>query len=515
MLRSTQTLLFKRILRPNVLKTTGLSIASKPLRRFVQTSHNPISQQVHFNATASFPTAFEYKPIFHTPLSSERHRKTVVIIGGRSQLGKTVSEHCLASKMNVICTTQGSANKKLDERGYHWVGDVNLGKTEAHTKEYWITLLTELQKKHGKIHTLVNCAGISIDDTKAHFTMDDVNRKPVAPMLEACIELGISRFTYISSQAVKYAKATKEGSYSNTKERAEQDIVKVMKAYPGARTQTTIVRPDLIISADNPGHFGSPQRMSTIPFVKFTVGYDPRKAGNTLLQPVADHDVARAVVHISEYSIATPKPIDACGPEAITLEDLMSFFKKRQHKRFAIGWKIPSAAIFPAARIRPWGAFEEDHFALIKHHEEFPIGQIDTSEFERIVAYNSDKNNSPTFNGVLLTLDEIFDFTRRPVFGMHNLGLYSKFMFEQVTVKDLPSLFKGICIGLTQSRIDFFPHKKTAERRSNDGVNAGAIFGSLVCTAFAASFFKNAKDKETIEPSSTKSAIEFTTLSPG
>jgi nucleoside-diphosphate-sugar epimerase len=443
-----------------------------------------------------------YTPFSRTPYISEKGRKTVVIIGGRSQVGETLRRRFLASGWNVVCTTQGTTSHKLDDRGFHMEGNVNVGDEKAWTSQYWETLFTKIQAEQGPIHTVVNCAGISINDPKTGYKMDDVNRKPVAPMLEACIGLGINRYTFISTQAAKYPEARKPGSYSKSKYDAEQDIVKVMASQIGNKTQTTILRPDLIISADNPGHFGSPQRMSTIPLVKLTVGQDPRKAGSTILQPVAAYDVADAVVNISDYNKYTPEPIDACGPDARSIEDLMSFFKTGQHKTFTIGIKIPIAAISAAASRRPWGAFEPDHLDLIAHHEKHMIGKVNTTEFEAIVALSRPDTSNP-----LLTLEEAFAFTKRPLFGTHDLGLYSRSLFKQLKAQDVLPICKGIGIGLIQSRIDFNPNKETADRDSNDGVNTGVLLAGLFGTGLAAHFYKDFRGK----PSNTKPTAEQAT----
>ncbi len=413
-------------------------------------------------------------------------RNSVVIIGGRSQVGETLRRRYLASGWNVICTTQGKANHKLNDKGFHLEGGVDIGDESAQTKEYWNNLLKKIESKHGPIHTVVNCAGIAINDPKASYSMDDINRKPVKPMLEACIDSGVKRFTFISTQAAKYSDTRTTRSYSKSKYDAEQDIIKVMQeakiSKKDINTEATIIRPDLIISADNPGHFGSPQRMSTLPF-KVTVGYDPRKAGNTILQPVSAYDVADAVINISEHNIPTPEPIDACGPEIYTVGGLLQFFKERQNRPYLFGIKVPTDALKHAAISNPRGAFERDHLDLIEHHEKNITGKIDTKEFERLVSFSREENK----NTPLLTLDEIFNFTKRPVFGTHDLDIYSRTLLENIKTKDIMPLLAGAYIGLTQSRIDFNPNDKSQNNEANEGVNLGCVLLFALCAAIVTS----------------------------
>jgi nucleoside-diphosphate-sugar epimerase len=505
---SRLSLFSQTYLTPTALSTSTLfkSLLSNTSRHSSHMTH-PQSVGVKIQ-TPAFPknTPTTASPFARTPFTPEKQRKTVVIIGGRSQVGETLRRRYLASGWNVVCTTQGTTSHKLDDRGFHMEGDVNLGDEKAWTQRYWEKLFKKINAQQGPIHTVVNCAGISIHDPKTGYRMDDVNRKPVAPMLEACIVLGIERYTFISTQAAKYPEARKPSSYSKSKYDAEQDMANVMTSHGNIATQTTILRPDLIISADNPGHFGSPQRMSTVPFIKLTVGHDPRKAGSTILQPAAAYDVADAVVNISEHNIHTPEPIDACGPEAHSIEDLMSFFKTRQHKHFVIGVKMPTAAIAPAASVRPWGAFEQDHLDLIEHHEKHQVGKVDTTEFERIVALSRPHAGSP-----LLTLNEAFDFTKRPVFGTHDLGLYSMSLFKQLKAQDMLSICKGVGIGLTQSRIDFNPNKKTADRSTNDGINTGVLLVGALGTGLAAQLYQNHQDEDKDKSSATKSTAEEAT----
>jgi nucleoside-diphosphate-sugar epimerase len=497
-------------LAATTFKPTILSVPSLDLRplRTATFKSSAVTVSRKLSQTASTQSAAQQKPnTRHAPMSrisytSENKTKTVVIIGGRSQLGEALTRRFLASGgWNVVCTSQGKSNHKLDDSGFHLVGDINLGDEKAATKEYWEELFSKIESEQGHIHTVVNCAGISINDPNKGYKMDDVNRKPVAPMLEACIVLGIDRYTFISTQATKYPETRKPASYSKSKYDAEQDIARVMASKTGIKTQATILCPDLIISADNPGHFGSPQRMSTLPYIKLTIGQDPRKAGSTVLQPVVAYDVADAVVNISDYNIPTPMAIDACGPETRTIEDLMSFFKTKQLKTFLIGIKIPSAAVAASATIRPWGAFEPDHLDLIAHHEKHAVEKVDTTEFERIVGLSrSDKKNP------LLTLEEAFDFTKRPVYGTHDLGLYTKSLLKQLKAQDVLSLCKGIGIGLAQSRIDFQPTKKTAQRGPNDGINASVLLVGAVGIGLTASFYSQSKDKD--KPSNTETAVE-------
>jgi nucleoside-diphosphate-sugar epimerase len=481
------------------------SILSSTSTQSPYTTYSKLGAQIQIREIPK-KTPMTDAPFARTPFTPEKQKKTVVIIGGRSQVGETLRRRYLASGWNVVCTTQGSTSHKLDDRGFHMEGDVNLGDEKAWTQKYWKKLFTKINTEQGPIHTVVNCAGISINDPNTGYKMDDVNRKPVAPMLEACIALGIDRYTFISTQAAKYPEARKPASYSKSKYDAEQDMIKIMASRSSSKTQTTILRPDLIISADNPGHFGSPQRMSTIPFIKLTVGHDPRKAGSTILQPAAAYDVADAVVNISDYNIHTPGPIDACGPEAHSIEDLMSFFKARQHKRFVMGVKIPTAAVVAAATIRPWGAFEQDHLDLIEHHEKHQVGKVDTSEFERIVGLSRPETTSP-----LLTLKEAFDFTKRPVFGTHDLGLYSMSLFKQIKTQDILPLCKGVGIGLTQSRIDFKPNKKTNDRSSNDGINTSVLLLGALGTGLAVHLYNNDEEDKKKSSKTTSTAEEVVT----
>jgi|GEM_PF-6744584 len=408
------------------------------------------------------PRSFSQTTKALSPIESPG-RKTVLIIGGRSQLGEALRARFLAAEWDVVCTTQGKANHKFDDKGFHLHGGVDIGKKEAQTKEYWNKLFSEVSGKYGPIHTVVNCAGISINDPNAGYSMDDVNAKPVKPMLEAAIDREIPRFTQISTQAVKYKKVRKSGTYAGSKWLAEKNIKETTRI--GTKgTKVTIVRPDLIISSNNPGHFGGPQRMSGPPF-KFTAGKDPKNAGKTILQLVSAYDVSDAIVNISEGNLNTPQPIDMCGPEMHTIGGLQNLFKERRRERYIVGLKLPTSALRHATKIHPKGAFEPDHLDLIEHHEKDKIGKVNNDKFARIVALSRPENkDSP-----LLTIKETMEFSKRPAYGNHDIGHYTAELLHKTKMKDVLPLISGAADGVWRSRIDFDPHDKFRNRYKKEG----------------------------------------------
>lgn len=474
------------------LRTTATQAALKSTREFSQRATPPQPASTIKTIKLKSPTA--HQPTIYDPARSKLERNTVVVVGGESQVGRAIVNRYIANGFNVVSTTQRASDHALDSRDYHLEGNVNVGHEKAHTVAYWKNLFEKIQSEHGAIHTVVNCAGISINDPVKGYTIDAVNRKPVAPMLEACITNGVKRFTYISSQAAKdeYAAARKPNSYAKSKYDAQSDIDCVMAAHPEATTQTTTFLADLVVSQDDPGHFGSPQRMSRS-FVKMTV-----ETGNTIVQPVAAIDLADAVVNVSQNNISTPRPIDACGPNAISLADLMLVYKDIQHRRFGFGLQIPVAALRPAATIRPWGAFENGHFDFIDIQKEKITHERDTTEFKAIVGREN-----------LLTPEKTLALAKRPAFGTPDYFLYSEALLKRIKPKDVLPLAKGVAIALTQSRIDLSPHKKTAEKRANEGFSLLSVWGTLFGLGVATHAYKKSQEQDKPQaPSSSKSPIE-------
>lgn len=430
---------------------------------------------------------------------------TVVIIGGRSQLGETTRRRFLAAGWNVVCTTQGRANRKFDERDFHLIGDVNLSEKSAWTTGYWNHLFQDITTKHGVIHTIVNCAGVAINNPKSNISMEDINTRPVKPMLEAAFEMKIPRYTFVSSQAAAFEEVRHPGSYSLSKYQAEEDIKTIVRDSGEKNTEVTIIRPDIIISADNPGHFGSPQTMSTLP-VKITVGYDARNAGQTTLFPVSSFDVADAIVNISEHNVKTPEIINATGPEAITISALLDMFRKLQKKKFLVEFKLPTDAVSHVAGILPKGSFEPDHINLIKYYEQNAISKTgNNDDFKQLVALSRPGTNDEP----LLTLSEIFDFTKRPAFGRAEIGQYCQELSENLTPQDALPLLKAITAGVLHSRIDFYPNRK--HKSPEDGVDSKNallyLLGALAAIGLAQELKKKEEKNRGIVGSNTEKLI--------
>jgi nucleoside-diphosphate-sugar epimerase len=416
-------------------------------------------------------------------------KRTVLLIGGRGLLGETLRRRFLASDWNVICTTQGFANDKFDDEDFHLVGGVNLANYKSWTKEYWNSLLNNLKDKYGEIHTVVNCAGVAINDPKSGVTMDDINRKPIDPMLNACKESDVKQFTFISTLCAGLEQTRTPDSYALSKYEAECDISKFTDNSNNT-TRVTIIRPDLIVSADNAGHFGGPQRMSTLPF-KVSIGLDARNAGNTPLQPVSAYDVADAIVNISKYDAKTSLIVNASGPEVKTISELANFFKKRQNSSFWLEFKVPTSAIMPIARQHPVGALEPEHVELIEHCDRNPTERTDTTEFANLIRLS--RKNHP--NDPLMTMNEVFDFKKNPSFGSSDLINYTKDFMKGLKVEDIPALAKAGYALATESIIDFQPHKKS--RSPDDGVSSKTAILAVVGAIILAHIVKSQKeDKE-------------------
>jgi nucleoside-diphosphate-sugar epimerase len=265
---------------------------------------------------------------------------TVVVLGGKSQLGKAVVKKFMSEGYNVVITTRGKKSSINEGARYHEIGGIDLENSETGKKQFWDEVFTDIESHQGKIKCVVNCAGEAL--AKSEESLSNINRRPVKPMLDAAVEKGIQQFTYISTKGAAVEESFEEGGYSLTKRQAELDILNTKDTRD---TNTTIIRPDLLISANNPGHFGGPQIMSGSS-IKFTAGSTAENAGNTLLKPVSTHDVAEAIFNITDKSLKTPEVVTASGPEEYSYSDLLNLFKDRyRDEKFVVGLQVPVDAV--------------------------------------------------------------------------------------------------------------------------------------------------------------------------
>lgn len=400
---------------------------------------------------------------------------TVLVTGARNPIGAAIVLHCLGNGYNVIATSSSQYTKEMPSmQNLHWE-QVDFRQKETHSPDYWQKLVTRIEADHGKVSAVVDTVGIGLEDPKNGLTFENINYKSVSAMAEGCARggeprhfVGISHFAAAVNAAVKGDKAV---PYIQSKYKAEQALHRLENEGKLENMSYSFFRPDLIISAKDPTHAFSPQRLTGLP-IKILAAQTLPKAGKILMQPVFVDDLASAVVNMIEASLAQPvkeerahhkQIVNAVGPEVFTLSDFMNFFKKLRGEDYLFQVRVPVKAIIPFAELHPDGALELNHLQLLGILEDNPRTPIDPTEFQQIAGKKS-----------LTTISEAFNQERIPIFAKIEVVEYVAGLLKSgIDWQTAGKLMKAICTGLIQSKWEGVTgeNKGTPFKHSMDNFN--------------------------------------------
>ena len=409
---------------------------------------------------------------------------TIVVIGGKSQLGSSVVKKFMTEGYNIVSTTRKPKSSINEGSRYHEVGGIDLENPETGNQEFWEEVFDDIEKHQGKIKAVVNCAGEALGQNED--SLYNINKRPVKPMLDAAVKKGIKQFTYISTKGAGVEESFEEGNYSKTKRDAELDI---LNAGDTGDTNTTIIRPDLLISGNNPGHFGGPQIMSSSP-IKFMAGASAEKAGNTRLSPVSTHDVSDLIYNVVDQDKKTPEVLTASGPQEFSYSDLLNFFKNFRGDKFLVGLQVPADAVMPFAEAAPKGALEPNHIKLLKIMDEMEVDPAKQQAEEKSVEAFKEILGRPR-----VTIGEEMASVSRPNLGDAQMLGYFASVLKNVDADNAQQMMAGFVAGATQSRIVFDANKSQDERTEHDGINTGNLLLGIAAGAAAIGIYNKMRSK--------------------
>lgn len=409
---------------------------------------------------------------------------TIVVIGGKSQLGSSVVKKFMTEGYNIVSTTRKPKSSINEGSRYHEVGGIDLENPETGNQEFWEEVFDDIEKHQGKIKAVVNCAGEALGQNED--SLYNINKRPVKPMLDAAVKKGIKQFTYISTKGAGVEESFEEGNYSKTKRDAELDI---LNAGDTGDTNTTIIRPDLLISGNNPGHFGGPQIMSSSP-IKFMAGASAEKAGNTRLSPVSTHDVSDLIYNVVDQDKKTPEVLTASGPQEFSYSDLLNFFKNFRGDKFLVGLQVPADAVMPFAEAAPKGALEPNHIKLLKIMDEMEVDPAKQQAEEKSVEAFKEILGRPR-----VTIGEEMTSVSRPNLGDAQMLGYFASVLKNVDADNAQQMMAGFVAGATQSRIVFDANKSQDERTEHDGINTGNLLLGIAAGAAAIGIYNKMRSK--------------------
>lgn len=225
----------------------------------------------------------------------------VLIIGGTGFIGRHIDGRLVAAGHATFAAGRG---------------DVDIARDDA----------AHLRSKLAGFDVVVNCAGL-VRDEGAN-TMDAVHAEGAMRLFTACIAAGVARFIHISALG---AAPQGETDYQRSKGTAEAFFA---DADPrGARLDWRVLRPSVVV-----GRGGASTKwllaVAALP-VLLQVGREDWR-----FQPVHVDDLSGLVVRLTEGA-ASPRTIDAVGPEPMTAFELTALLRNWLHLPPASVLRVP------------------------------------------------------------------------------------------------------------------------------------------------------------------------------
>ena len=241
----------------------------------------------------------------------------VLVLGGTGFVGCHVCEALSRQGHSITVPTRG-----LPARSVEIIPGLDVVVADIHDP---VTLQNLVRGQD----TVVNLVAILHGDEAAY---DHVHVQLLRKLAKACKQEQVKRLVHISALG---AGEHAPSMYQRSKARGEAVL---MAAAQTSDLSLTVIRPSVIFGEDD--HFitlfAKLQRM--FPFM-------PLASAQTRFQPVWVQDVARAIVACVEDPATAGKVYELCGPEVLTLKQLIQFAGRWVgHQRlvlplpYAIGW---------------------------------------------------------------------------------------------------------------------------------------------------------------------------------
>jgi NADH dehydrogenase len=240
--------------------------------------------------------------------------KKVLVLGGTGFVGRHVCEKLVRAHVAVTVPTRRLlAAKALQTLPLVHVAPVNIHDPAA---------LAALLPGHDAVVNLVAILhGNAAAFERTHVTL-------VRTLANACVMAGVRRLVHVSALG---AAVDAPSLYQRSKAQGEA----VLRA---ASLDLTVLRPSVIFGADD-------QFLNLFARLQAVFPFMPLAGAGTRFQPVWVEDVASAIVRALAQRDAIGQTYEACGPETLTLADLVRLAGRASgHPRpvlplpHALGW---------------------------------------------------------------------------------------------------------------------------------------------------------------------------------
>jgi uncharacterized protein YbjT (DUF2867 family) len=223
--------------------------------------------------------------------------KKVLVLGGTGFVGSHVCQKLATLPLRITLPTRRVENAKHLQS----LPAVDVLQADVHDE----VALTRLVAGHDAV---VNLVAI-LHGTEAAFNRAHVELPQ--KLARACIANGVRRVVHVSALG---AALDAPSMYQRSKSRGEQVL-------QSAGLDLTLLRPSVIFGAEDKflNVFAKLQRI--FPVI-------PLAGADTRFQPVWVQDVAQAIVHCLQTPQTVGQIFDACGPDVMTLKQLVQFAGK-------------------------------------------------------------------------------------------------------------------------------------------------------------------------------------------
>jgi uncharacterized protein YbjT (DUF2867 family) len=219
----------------------------------------------------------------------------ILILGGSGFVGRHVCSRLSLQHHQITVPT-----RRLPAQHIQMMPGVSVVKADVHDPKQLQALV------HGH-DVVINLIAI------LHGSEEEFHHVHVAlptAIAHACHAEGVTRLIHISALG---ADANGPSMYQRSKALGEQALEAAAKKSP---LGLTILRPSVIFGKDD-------QFINLFAKLQTVFPVIPLAGAQTRFQPVWVHDVAQAIVHCVETTSTLGQTYDVCGPDVLTLSDLV------------------------------------------------------------------------------------------------------------------------------------------------------------------------------------------------
>ncbi len=222
--------------------------------------------------------------------------KKVLVLGGTGFVGSHVCQKLATLPLRITLPTRRPVNAKH----LQMLPTVDVLVADVHDE----SALTRLVAGHDAVVNLIAILhGSEASFNKVHVELPQ-------KLVRACQAQGVRRVVHVSALG---AALDAPSMYQRSKARGEQVLQAVQE---GAGLDVTLLRPSVIFGAEDKFLNVFAKLQQIFPVI-------PLAGADTRFQPVWVQDVAGAVVHCLQHPDTAGQIFDLCGPDVLTLKQLV------------------------------------------------------------------------------------------------------------------------------------------------------------------------------------------------